>query len=164
MPGTLNTPIDIGSGVLVPRAKIAAFKIECNIERWLDIWIIYGDDDGGQEPWVDYHHTILNVGIPPTYIHIENGMHPLCHGMALRQCPTCGKFFRLETECDVLECDGAVLIPWPGLDIFCQWVTEHNTPYNVMQAAMYGYLMDTMIPDLDTWELRQILEISDWTP
>ena len=75
------------------------------------MYVSYGVMVG--EVFVEHSDEITKQKADPLHVHIEDGVHPLSPGTALRQCDTCGKWYALEVgvgePCVVEGCAGTVL-------------------------------------------------------
>lgn len=148
MPVNLNIPVE---PVVVPSAQVAAFKVEEMAGHWVDVWVVFGTADG--EDFIPYVDPITGDGITPMHVHIEDGVHPLAPDTGLRKCPSCGKWWRLETQCD---CEEAT-VPYDGFSRII--MHPHNgILYTHIKEALYGYLLTELVPDPTTWEERPLLD------
>lgn len=170
MPGVLKE----ASKVRIPETIIDAFKVanhevEDNVERWLNMWVIYGNIVDGV--FVEYHDPATGQPIPPTQVKLEDGHHPLVPDSALTKCPSCGKWFQLETNCDEADCDGAELLPYDGFSRAGTWGISDPTyyddlpgkcPYFVTKKALYEFLRTELVPDPTTGEERPLIDAANW--
>ena len=152
MPVELNVPIE---PVVLRTAKVVGFKGEENEEHWLKIWVSYGKVIGSL--WVEHRDPITGDKVTPTEYHLENGHHPLRHGMSLRKCVECGAWYGLEVACTVEECDGTTE-PYDGFTRLGNGTPNGDTNRSVNKNAMYDFLLNEVVPDPDTGELRPLLD------
>ncbi len=155
---------------LVDTIKIVNHQVEDNVEKWVDIYYVFGTMVADE--FVQYFDPVTALGIPVQRVKLENGSHPLALGTALRKCPTCGKWFRLETVCDVTECQEVELDHYDGFTRFMEWGADDPNHYDsppacpceVMKRAMYEFLIAEHVPDPDDdWpNLRPLVDATDW--
>jgi len=169
MPATLK-PVDQIQipATTIDTVKIVNHQVENNIEQWIDIYYVLGTMDG--DDFVQYFDPVTAMGIPVQRVKLENGNHPLEPGTALRKCPTCGKWFRLETVCDEPACESVELVPYDGLTRAMMWKAEDPDyyappicPYLVTKKALYEFLMNEEVPDINDWpNLRPLVDLDSW--
>lgn len=151
MPVTLNRTIE---PVVLDSAKVVAFKVENNLEHWIELWVSFGQLVGGN--FAEYRDPDTGATIPPAYLKIEDGHHPLSPDMALRKCAACDLWYRLELECPA--CSG----PTAAYDGFSRLVGGSPPPggnlHDVISTAIYAFLVGESVPDPDSWELVRLLD------
>lgn len=171
MPATLSPggQISIPSTV-VDTIKIVNHQVEDNVEKWIDIYYVFGTIVDGE--FVQYFDPVTAMGIPVQRVKLEVGNHPLDPGTGLRKCPSCGKWYRLEVECE--DCTGVATVPYDGLLRSMMWGAQdpaHYTsnpaepvcPYFVMKRALYEFLIAEQVPDPDDWpNMRPLVDATDW--
>lgn len=169
MPATLNPEEQVNiPAQLVDTIKIVNHQVEDNIEQWIDIYYVFGTMVDGD--FVQYFDPITAMGIPVQRVKLENGAHPLTPGSALKKCPTCEKWFQLETVCDVLSCNSIALENYDGFTRALTWGAtdpDHYAPpicpYTVTKKALYEFLMLEVVPDPDNWPSeRPLVALSSW--
>jgi hypothetical protein len=169
MPATLNP----GSQIEIPQQiidtiKVVNHQVEQNIEYWIDIYYVFGTVVDGE--FVQYFDPVTAMGIPVQRVKLEDGNHPLRPGSSLRKCPTCGKWFQLESACDEPECEGVATVPYDGFTRAMLWGAGDPDyyeapvcPYMVTKRAIYEFLMAEQVPDPDDWpNMRPLVDASDW--
>lgn len=134
MPVTLKDPI---TPPTADTAKVVAFKVEDNVERWIIIWVCEGALVDGE--------FVQNEALPVLEFKIEDGNHPLANGRALRKCVECGRWHGLETAC--LACGGD-LTPYDGFTRLNMQAPEGPTMYHAIKNALYGFLTAEMVPEV----------------
>jgi len=71
-----------------------------------------GGGGAAETQWEEWAHESSKAA--PLFFRIEDGMHPARAGMSLRRCPSCAKWFTVETECDEPGCSGEPTLPYDG--------------------------------------------------
>ena len=137
-------------------AKIAAVKVEENREDWIDLWIVYGTEEGGA--FREYQDPVTGQVIAAVLVHLEDGHHPLApRGTALSRCDTCEAWGAFPGPCEVDGCSGT-REPYDGLTRLL--ALEADRPRAVLSfwRALYRFLMAEEVPDPSTGELRKLLD------
>lgn len=135
-------------------AKIAAVKVEDNVERWIDLWVVFGEDVAGT--FVEYIDPDTGQQVPPVLIHIENGQHPLAdRGTSLKKCDPCDLWYGLEETCT--NC-GNPTHPYAGFTRFRNRTPQRPKVLNAFWDALYKFLTDEEVPDPTTGVLRKLID------
>lgn len=138
------------------RAKIAAVKLEDNVERWIDLWIVFGTEEAGT--FVEYRDPDTGQQLPAVLVHLEDGQNPLApRGTALSRCGDCGAWGGLLATCRDPECEGA-MIPYDGLSRFLELKGKGKAAAAGFWEALYSFVLAEEVPDPETGELRRLLD------
>jgi len=149
MPVTLNRTIE---PVTLDSAKVVAFKVENNVERWVEVWVAFGQDVDGA--FVEYRDPATGSTVSPAYFKVEDGLHPLSPHMSLRKCPACGLWWKLEAECSC----GESTVPYDGFTRLASSSPSGGSLYAAIAVALYAFLTSEIVPDPSTWELVRLLD------
>lgn len=144
MPVTLNTTIE---PVLPDSAKVVAFKVENNVEHWIEIWVAFG-------AIVD-EHFVEAPTIPPAYFKIEDGVNPFAANVSLRRCPECELWFGLEENCSAC---GGQTDPYDGFSRLVSTTPTGANMYEAIEVALYSFLLNESVPNPDTGEVEPLLD------
>jgi hypothetical protein len=138
--------------VILHKAKVAAFKVEDNVEHWIEVWVVVGEvnDEGVFQEW---HDPITGATRPALYYKLEMGVHPMRPGQSLRRCPSCGAWHGLELVCGC----GSPTAPYDGFARACFIETPYNNPRNVLRYALYSFLTSEEVPHPDTGEMVKLV-------
>jgi len=131
-------PVPLKNPIVPPpadTAKVAAFKVEDNVEQWIIIWVCEGTMDGDE--------FVPNPMCPPLEFKIEDGNHPLDNGRSLRKCPECGKWYGLETVCPD---DGTETVPYDGFMRIAMSPPSGMTMYECIKSELYAFLTTESVP------------------
>jgi len=144
----------------ITHMKVVAFKLEDNVERWIEIWVSYGTyiDD----KWQEWYDEDTKVKKEPLHFKIEDGCHPVVSSMSLRKCPTCGKWFSLEQICDVPECGGVATVPYDG---YTRLMREHiptlcaegKSCLSRIKERITSFVVKESVPNAMTWEIEPLI-------
>jgi len=151
MPVTLHRTIE---PVVLDSAKVVAFKVENNVERWVEIWVAFGQIVEGS--FVEHADPVTGIRVPPAYFKIEDGCHPLSPNTALRKCSACGAWCKLEIACP--DCGGAT-VPYDGFSRLAgTLIAGGSNLHGTLAAVLYAFLLGESVPDLDTWDASPLLD------
>jgi len=158
MPVTLNHPF---ISKTIDKARVAAIKIEENAprnQRWIEVWVTCGYEEGGQFIQMVQPYTGAEVML---YVKIENGMHPLQSGRLLSKCDVCRAQASVEAGslCTVPGCPG-VMRAYDGWTRVSTALTHGASVYEEIARVLYTFLLTEWVPDPDTWELKPLLDAS----
>lgn len=152
MPVNLNVPIQPPQ---LSVAKVVAIKIENNVEQWVETWVSFGSMIDGV--FVEYVDPITHIKVTPAHYKIEDGNHPLQPGASLRRCQSCEKWYGLETAC---SCGGAT-VPYDGLTRLMDAAPVGANMHDAISSAIYNFLLNEIVPDPQTGELKALLDATE---
>lgn len=145
MPVTLATPLVTEAP---DTAKVVAFKVENNVEHWIEVWVAFGNVVDG--------NFVECRTCAPLYLKIENGCNPHASNTSLRKCPECDLWFGLEANCSVC---GGQTDPYDGFSRLAATVTAGGVSlYDEIASAIYAFLTSESVPNPDTGEVAPLLE------
>jgi len=142
MPVTLQTPLNLD---VLDVAKVVSFKVENNVEHWIEIWLGFGTLVDG---------VFVEGAAPPAYFKIENGVNPLAPNVSLRKCTSCDLWYVLEDECPACGGDTA---PYDGFTRLVETTPSGDNLHDAISAALYAFLETEQVPDPDTGEIVPLL-------
>jgi hypothetical protein len=131
MPVVLKQAIDPDP---LTTAKVVAFKVENNVSHWVEIWIGFGKLVGGV--------FVESPTIPPKYVRIENGCHPLSPNTSLRKCAACDLWFGLEKVCSAC---GGPTEPYDGFTRLASTPPSGTNLHDAIASALYNFLTTEQI-------------------
>lgn len=138
----------------ITHAKVAAMKMEDNVEHWIKAWLTFGYLDG--EDFIEWRDPHSGSILSPVALHFEDGVHPLDPSRGLRQCPTCGEWYATETECPTCQ------VATTPYDAFSRLVgatpSGGKTCCLGMTCAIYQLAVTDQVPDLVTGALRVLVD------
>ena len=137
MPVTLQTPLNLAA---LDTAKIVSFKVESNVEQWVEAWVGFGTTVDG---------VFVEGEVPPAYFKIEKGVNPLAPSQGLCKCPKCDLWYGLEAEC--LACGGPT-VPYDGLARLAPGGIEQ-----VNERKIERFLAHESVPDPSTGKIVPLL-------
>jgi len=144
MPVTLNQPTE---PVVPDAAKVVAFKVENNVENWIEVWVAFGHTVEG--------NFVEHVSISPAYFKIEDGCNPLAPNVALCSCDNCDTWLGLETECP--DC-GDPTTPYDGFSRLVMSTPSGDNMHDILSSALYAFLLNESVPDPDSGEVVPLLD------
>jgi hypothetical protein len=151
MPVTLLEPKQTK---VLDKAKIAAFKVERNVEQWIEVWVVYGYEEKGEF----VQQIAPEPGGAILHLKIEDGAHPLAPGMALGRCDSCGRWYSVARgSCLVESCSGTVR-PYDGYTRLASLPPTGGTIYEAIRDVLYDFLTTERVPLPDDFaEIRPLL-------
>lgn len=149
MPVSLVLPIE---PVVLPVAKIGAFKVEEVAGKWIDIWVTFGVSVSGV--FEEYTDAKTGRNVPTLDIHVEDGCHPLDPTTSLRKCQDCSVWYKLDTTCP--NC-GKATVPYDGYSRLAAFEGTGSFRKHT-KDALYEFITTEEVPDPETWIVRKLLD------